>query len=261
MQYLTQAGGSLQRSIHSPRPPHQRLVHTTPPTKAQCSDDAELDRERERFIDHIAHAGFPCVGARSAMNRKRLRFGLYGRIGAEEHAARLCCDLYRFQAEFESPGTDPVSFIALFDPSDAPAGEIEFEQALWQQLSQLHAVDRRHHGWDPSVSGDPASDTFSFSVGGRGMFVVGLHPQASRLARRTPAPTLVFNLHAQFEELRSNGRYDSMQRVIRKRDEALQGSINPVLARHGEASEAIQYSGRAVAAGWRCPFHGAGKGT
>ena len=38
------------------------------------------------------------------------------------------------------------------------------------------------------------------------------------------------------------------------RDEALTGSRNPMLARHGEASEARQYSGRAVDEDWRCPF-------
>jgi hypothetical protein len=46
-----------------------------------------------------------------------------------------------------------------------------------------------------------------------------------------------------------------MQEAIRQRDIALQGSINPVLARFGEASEARQYSGRAVESNWKCPFH------
>ena len=39
------------------------------------------------------------------------------------------------------------------------------------------------------------------------------------------------------------------------RDEALAGSRNPMLARHGEASEARQYSGRVVDDAWQCPFH------
>ena len=191
------------------------------------------------------------------MNRKRLRFGLYGRIGAEEHAARLCCDLYRFQAEFESPGTDPVSFVALFDPNDAPAGEIEFEQALWQQLSQLHEVDRRHHGWDPSVSGDPASDTFSFSVGGRGMFVVGLHPQrVATGAAHTGTRRWSSTCTNSSRPCAATGSYDSMQRAIRKRDVALQGSINPVLARasakHRRRSSIPAARSRPD---WRCPFH------
>jgi uncharacterized protein len=81
-----------------------------------------------------------------------------------------------------------------------------------------------------------------------------LHPNASRPARRFSRPALVFNLHDQFERLREEGRYDRMRERIVERDLALAGSINPMLARHGEVSEARQYSGRKVEAGWRCPF-------
>ena len=60
---------------------------------------------------------------------------------------------------------------------------------------------------------------------------------------------LVFNLHSQFEELKASGRYDHMRDLIRGRDVELQGSVNPMVADHGEQSEARQYSGRAVADG------------
>ena len=49
-----------------------------------------------------------------------------------------------------------------------------------------------------------------------------------------------------------------MQTVIRKRDVELQGQINPVLAGFGDASEARQYSGRAVGGEWACPFRQVG---
>lgn len=74
------------------------------------------------------------------------------------------------------------------------------------------------------------------------------------MARRLPSPALVFNSHRQFDRLRADGRYAKMQAATRERDIALQGSINPNLADHGEASEARQYSGRAVDADWICPF-------
>ena len=67
-------------------------------------------------------------------------------------------------------------------------------------------------------------------------------------------PCLVFNFHDQFETLRASGKFARMQEAIRKRDIALQGSINPVLARFGEASEARQYSGQEVSQEWQCPF-------
>ncbi len=109
-------------------------------------------------------------------------------------------------------------------------------------------------GWDRRVSCDPASPGFSFSLRGNAFFVIGLHPNASRLSRRYFRPALVFNLHEQFEALRRKGGYERMRDVIRKRDAALCGSANPVLRNFRERSEARQYSGRAVPDDWRCPF-------
>src|SRR5690606_216072 len=71
---------------------------------------------------------------------------------------------------------------------------------------------------------------------------------------RFPWPALVFNSHRQFEQLRADGRYRKMQGVIRERDRALQGDINPNLADFGDISEARQYSGRATEPGWQCPL-------
>ena len=120
------------------------------------------------------------------------------------------------------------------------------------QLQAIHDLDIKEHPWASDVSDDPGSADFSFSVASRAFFVVGLHPRSSRLARRAQRPTLVFNFHGQFEALRASGRYEKLQAAIRERDVALQGNINPVLARFGEASEALQYSGRASGG---CPFH------
>ena len=77
---------------------------------------------------------------------------------------------------------------------------------------------------------------------------------ASRPARRFDRPILVFNLHNQFEWLRAEGRYERMREAILERDVKLAGSVNPMLARHGESSEARQYSGREVDEDWKCPF-------
>jgi len=48
--------------------------------------------------------------------------------------------------------------------------------------------------------------------------------------------------------------HERMRDAILERDRDLAGDINPMLARHGESSEARQYSGRAVDKGWECPF-------
>ena len=65
---------------------------------------------------------------------------------------------------------------------------------------------------------------------------------------------MIFNLHDQFEQLRAAGTYEGMREKIMLRDETVAGSRNPMLARHGEASEARQYSGRVVGSDWTCPF-------
>ncbi len=201
----------------------------------------------------IAQDQFPCVGAKSALNKDRMRFGSYAALG-DRHAAReLCEDLRRFAAEFPNPGMVPVSFVATFASADID--EAQFEALIWRHLQAMHDQDRQNFAWDASVSADPAHHDFSFSIAQRAFFVVGLHPAASRLARRAPVACLVFNFHNQFQALKEVGKFAAMQMAIRNRDTALQGSLNPVLARFGDASEARQYSGRAVSEHWRCPFH------
>ena len=83
--------------------------------------------------------------------------------------------------------------------------------------------------------------------------MVGLHPRASRDARRAGSPIVVFNPHRQFERLRDEDRYTRMRDIIRRRDEQLQGTINPMMGDFGRASEARQYSGRRVEPDWQPP--------
>ncbi len=196
---------------------------------------------------------FPCVAAKSALNKGRIQFANYPSMTSAAVFADLCGRLHAFSKIHPDPGHLPVSFIAMF--GDAPPDEAAFERSLWALLQALHEHDRNAFDWDASVGSDPAQGDFSFSIAGRALFVVGMHPAASRLARRTPMPCVVFNFHNQFESLKASGKYAGMQAAIRARDVLLQGSINPVLARFGEASEARQYAGRAVESNWRCPFH------
>ena len=224
--------------------------------------DSLLDNSRKRCAASVAAYVqgplFPCVGARSAFNKDRARFGLYEGLGNGHAVDVLCADLDRFSQEFPDPGAEAVTFIAMFN--ERLATEDQFVRQMWQHLQAMHEYDRKEFRWDATVSSDPSRSDFSFSVAGRAFFVVGLSPVSSRLARRTPMPCLVFNFHDQFETLRANGKYAPMQEAIRKRDTALQGSINPVLARFGESSEARQYSGQAVSPDWKCPFRCAGAG-
>jgi uncharacterized protein len=133
--------------------------------------------------------------------------------------------------------------------------EATFEKRLRQRVQSLADLDRRRgFTHDARVNSNPVSPEFALSFGGQALYLVGLHPHASRPARRFARPSLVFNLHSLFERLRGDGRYETMRETIMQRDEALAGSCNPMLERHGEASAARQYSGRIIAADWRCPF-------
>jgi FPC/CPF motif-containing protein YcgG len=172
---------------------------------------------------------------------------------------RIHDGLVKFAAAYREDPALFRSFAVVFDGPDG-LDEPAFEKALWRRIQSLSDKDVwRGQPYDARVSHDPADSHFSLSFGGEAFFVVGLHPHASRPARRFARPTLVFNLHDQFETLRADGRYEPMREAIMVRDEAIAGSRNPMLSRHGETSEARQYSGRVVDEAWRCPFHYTGE--
>jgi FPC/CPF motif-containing protein YcgG len=196
---------------------------------------------------------FSCVGGKSSFRHGTYRFGLYSELGSANAAAGLARDLYTFVGEFPAFGDVFSTYVASFDRPNPP-DEISFERDLWTTLQLLHDLDAPHHRWDPSVSGDPDDARFSFSFAGIAFFVIGLHAGSSRAARRFAWPTLVFNPHRQFERMRQDGDYARFQRVIRERDERLQGEPNPMVADFGTRSEAVQYSGRRVEGPWSCPF-------
>ena len=211
------------------------------------ADEAELIAALHAMI---THAEFPCLGARSVFRQDRATVRVYDELGTPATAAQLLEDLSRFASQVDIDDGF-ASFIALFRGPHID-GEWAFEELLWDQLREVHAADEQP--WAPDVSADPDDPHFAFSAAGTAYFVVGLHPKASRDARRAAVPTLVFNLHAQFEELRASGSFPRMRDLIRARDEALQGTINPMVSDHGQSSEARQYSGREVGPQWQAPF-------
>lgn len=200
---------------------------------------------------HVLATDYPCIIERSVFNRNAFRMCTYGALGAPDNAPLLCQDLYRFCAEFPAPVRGAVSFVACFD-SPFPDDEYVFEQTLWNQLQAVHQVDRQRFDWCADVESAPSSPDFSFSVGSRAFFLIGMQPKASRTTRRTPMPVIVFNLHEQFVELREHGKFDKVRDTIQSRDKQLQGSVNPMSADHGDQSEAAQYSGRHVGDEWAC---------
>lgn len=204
------------------------------------------------FASHLSSQHFPCLAAKTAHARDQVThveaFDI--RCGKDD---RTIADAIEIFATRRKPEHVFHSLVVHF-PQSPELSELDFEQHLFARLQGIHDVDRARFAWDETVSADPASDKFSMSVGGKSFYVIGLHPGASRAARRLAHPAMVFNLHAQFEYLREQGRYDRLREAIIERDVELNGSANPMLAVHGQSSEALQYSGRHIEGDWECPF-------
>lgn len=213
---------------------------------------AHEDELRSSLAAMVARDEFPCLGARSVFRQENATMRVYESLGTEAATTALLPDLADFASAVDVDGGF-ASFVAIFR-GPAIADEQHFESLLWAQLRMLHEADDQE--WNHDVSADPTDDHFGLSIGGTAYFVVGLHPLASRHARRAASPTLVFNLHAQFEALRESGRFNRMRDKIRERDAQLQGSVNPMVSDHGYGSEARQYSGREVGSDWVAPFEG-----
>jgi FPC/CPF motif-containing protein YcgG len=212
----------------------------------------------QRFVHEslravVLSSSYPCFGAQAALRSGRYAMGLYEGLGCHGASEGLARDLFEFKLQQDAWAPHLSTFLACFE-SPVALDEPAFEEALWGQLQVLHELDRPHHAWDPEVSDDPANPHFSFSFAERAYFIVGLHAANSRWSRRFAWPALVFNAHRQFERLRIRHQLATLQRHIRERDEELQGTLNPNLADFGLASEARQYSGRAVEPSWLCPF-------
>lgn len=211
----------------------------------------ETDRQ---FRDMVNRPDFPCVGAKSANARGELSI-IHGRdITSAWNDLQIHRVLLDWSEKWRNDPDGLRSLAVVFTGPD-DLSEKEFEDAMWQRIQSL--ADKDHwlgQRYDATVSADVDDRHFSLSFGGEAYFAVGLHPRASRPARRFPHPAIVFNLHAQFERLREQGQFDRMRDRIMTRDTALAGAPNPMLADHGEASAARQFSGRAVGPEWSCPF-------
>ena len=212
------------------------------------------ERLQAMLYAHVGERDFPCVGAKSALTKGTLRVLACNAIDSGWDDVRIHDALLEWAQAYRKERGMYRSFAVVFDgPTDLD--ETGFERALWSRVQSLSDKDVwRGQQYDERVSANPDNPHFSLSFGGEAFFIVGLHPHASRPARRFDRPALIFNLHDQFERLRAENKYEGMREKIMTRDEAIAGSRNPMLSRHGDASEARQYSGRIVDDDWKPPF-------
>jgi uncharacterized protein len=212
--------------------------------------DELIIKEYSEFLNKKA---FPCVAAKAALSRNHIQclVAVHMACPADDHS--ILQFLYSFVDRYRSSAEAFHSAAVIFKE---PVGinETLFDTLLWQRLKALSSLDKQNYTHDPRVDSDPNSSHYSFSLKEEAFFILGLHPGSSRRSRQFRYPAIIFNPHAEFEKLRNSNRYTKMKRVVRKRDVEYSGSINPMLADFGEASEVYQYSGVYYAADWVCPL-------
>jgi FPC/CPF motif-containing protein YcgG len=215
--------------------------------------DATEQPEVREYFDFISTKEFPCVAAKTALTWQQIHCLVVDHLACPKDDAAILEFIYDFVDAYRASEKLYHSAAIIFRGPTVP-NEAMFEELFWQRLQSLANLDAQHYGQDPRVTADPNSPEFSFSLKEEAFFVVGLHPGSPRVARQFKYPTLVFNAHAQFEQIRSNGRYDSLRDTIRTRDVAYSGSVNPMLQNFGTASEVYQYTGKVYDDAWKCPF-------
>lgn len=206
------------------------------------------------FRHFILSEGFSCILGKAAIKRNAYRFGFYANMNSDGCLQGVAHDLYNFVMERPTFGDKFSTFVACFHQPQVE-NEKHFETTMWKFLYRLQQLDQQYHTYDSAVSSNPEDNNYAYSFGRCAFFIVGLHPQSSRSTRKFAYPTIVFNPHVQFRNLKATQKFSKYQRIIRQRELELQGSINPNLAEFGETSEAKQYSGRHVEQNWVCPFH------
>lgn len=177
--------------------------------------------------------------AKSLTNKGHLETHTMDKVDAKQIISRL----YEFVEKYRKCPERLSSCVFIFPGEDKKCFE-QGEKLLWRVLKEMRSIDQSLYAHDPRVSSNPKSGSYSYSVKEEAMFVLLLHPQSPRLARRFKHTTIVFNPHQQFETLRKKNIFFKIRDQIRKMDFALQGSENKMLNDFGTTSEVFQYSGR-----------------
>jgi uncharacterized protein len=207
----------------------------------------------ETFYRYLSDERYPCVAARAAVSRQQIQCLVADHMACPKDDESILQFIYAFVDDFRKTGTLLQSAAVIFTgPEETTEGT--FDSLLWNRLQALSRLDATHFTYDKRVNPDPAHPNFSFSLAEEAFFVIGLHPGSSRASRQFRFPAIVFNPHAQFEQLRESNQYEKMKNIIRRRDIVYSGSINPMLADFGESSEVYQYSGRQYDGEWICPL-------
>ncbi|SHE77860.1 guanitoxin biosynthesis heme-dependent pre-guanitoxin N-hydroxylase GntA [Chryseobacterium takakiae] len=222
------------------------------PTNISQSTEHALE-VRDAFREFIDDKLFPCVAAKAALTRDQMHIFVAGHLACPKDDQDILDFIYKFVDTYRAADNDFHTVCVIF-PDTHRVDEKTFDRLLWERLQALSDLDAQKYPYDSRVDSNPSSPNFSFSLKEEAFFIIGLSPASSRDSRKFRYPAIVFNPHEQFEELRSLNRYDKMKNIVRKRDVALSGSINPMLCDFGDDSEVYQYSGMRYDKKWECPY-------
>ena len=208
---------------------------------------------KKAYFDFINQKTFPCIGAKAAMARSQAHCMVAGNMACPADDAGILNFLYEFTDRYRNADNLFHSAAIIFEGPEEMSEAI-FERLLWQRLQSISNLDAANFPYDSRVSANTDSADFSFSLKEEAYFILGMHPFSSRPSRRFAYPTLIFNPHAQFEEMKKNNKYEMMKQAVRKRDLIFSGSVNPMLNDHGNSPETYQYSGKNYFPPLQCPL-------
>jgi FPC/CPF motif-containing protein YcgG len=214
----------------------------------------ESEKIISAYYSFLNNKAFPCVGAKAAMASENIKCMVADHMACPKDDHAILQFLYKFVDDYRlSPGN--FHSVAILFAEPLVLNEDMFDRLLWTRLQSLADLDGVNYNYDKRVSDQPSSVNFSFSLKEEAFYIIGLHSASSRKSRQFSYPALIFNPHAQFEELKTTNRYNKMKATVRKRDIALSGTVNPMLDDFGKTSEVLQYSGRVYIDKWKCPLN------
>jgi len=222
-------------------------------TTESTSDTLHEEEIIAEYLGYIDAKEFPCVAAKAALSKQQVKCMVATHISCPHDDSAILEFLYNFIDEYRSSAQFYHTAAIIFKVPGY-LNEATFDDMLWNRLQSLSDLDAENYLYDARVSADPSSSKFSFSIKGEAFYIIGLHPDSSRGSRQFKYATIVFNPHDQFEKLRETTKYNNLKGVVRKRDIAYSGSINPMLDDFGDESEVYQYSGRQYDQSWQCPL-------
>ena len=178
--------GGLYRALAGCRFPRERDRHQMEDRDAKGLPNmigaVEIERE---FASFVNDASFSCLVGKGVVHQHGHIVRAYPPLGTRAAASALCGGTGGVRRRRSR--SDEAAGVRRGVPGRARERAGVRGAALGAAAAAARAR-RSRAGWDPSVSEDPDDPLFSFSFGGHALFVVGLHPQSSRLSRRFGGP-------------------------------------------------------------------------